>query len=72
MQNSLFNCSIKTPIGEGVVQSRFRVIGDVSQYLVRLPVNELTSAHLKDSNCLTPRASKSGLWVFSQEELKGK
>ena len=68
---SLFNRSVKTPLGQGVVQSPFMVIDETAKYLIRLPVNDQTALHLKDSNCMTPRAVKSGLWVFTKQELSG-
>jgi hypothetical protein len=60
----LINQLVKTPIGEGRCQGNFD--GDV---LVRLPINEVTSAHKQDSNCITPLAKVSGLWVFSKGDL---
>jgi hypothetical protein len=71
MQYLYFNQRVNTPLGEGIVQSPFMVIDGPVKFLVRLPVNEQTNPHLKDSNCVTPRAEKSGLWVFSREELFG-
>jgi len=67
-----FNQTIQTPIGKGVVQSPVIQFGGTSKYLVRLPINEQTTLHLKDVNCITPRASQSGLWVFTEAELSGK
>ena len=37
--------------------------------LVRLPINEVTRVVMAQSNCLTPRAKISGLWVFGEGEL---
>ncbi len=67
------NAKIQTPIGAGICQGSFNP-GDESaqlaepRVLVRLPINETTKAALRRSNCLTPNASKSGLWVFRASE----
>ena len=37
--------------------------------LVRLNLDETTIQHLRDSNCLTPRATACGLWTFDASEL---
>lgn len=68
------NQRVKTPLGEGVAQGPFAVVDGngaevVRAVLVRLPVNETTVKALKQSNCVTPRASLSGLWVFQEGEL---
>jgi hypothetical protein len=68
------NTKVKTPIGEGFVQGPFAVetvSGDpvVRGALVRLPVNDITRPHLNQSNCMTPHATISGLWVFQEKEL---
>ena len=69
----LINQLVKTPIGEGRYQGTFTesimAPGDRDAVLVRLPVNDDTRAHLKQSNCITPRATQSGLWVFVKEDL---
>lgn len=68
--------SVQTPIGVGVVQSHFFVSairdGQLVSHgvLVRLPINDMTRAHMKKSNCVTQNAKHSGLWVFSEGELK--
>lgn len=69
MQISLFNQPVQTPIGVGVVQSASIRVGETVKHLVRLPINEETQPHLGDSNCITPRAEHSGLWVFTEAEL---
>ena len=64
------NQTAQTPIGPGVVQSAVIIVpGQPRKYLVRLPINELTRQHLKDTNCSTPMAAQSGLWVFTEDEL---
>jgi hypothetical protein len=69
------NQKVVTPIGTGTVQGGF-VIRDAAGHLVtsgvgvRLPVNETTQALLKRSNCITPGANVSGIWVFQESELK--
>lgn len=60
----LINQLVNTPIGVGRCQGSFD-----ERVLVRLPVNDKTRDHLKQSNCLTPRAKQSGLWVFAKAEL---
>jgi len=68
------NVKVKTPIGEGMTQGRFTVRDGQSEavvtgVLVRLPINDVTRSELNKSNCVTPSAEHSGLWVFSESEL---
>jgi len=68
------NQKVSTPLGEGVVQAPFAIQSDqgeniVRGALVRLPINESTRAHLNKTNCLTPHATLSGLWVFQEKDL---
>lgn len=66
------NTKVITPLGEGIVQGRFEVKAGadaVTGVLVRLPINDETRRHLKRSNCMTPRAAVSGLWVFQEEAV---
>lgn len=68
------NMKIKTPLGEGTMQAPFAVkdaAGNdvVRGALVRLPINDATRPHLNKSNCITPHATLSGLWVFQESEL---
>lgn len=68
------NQKVKTPFGDGVVQGFFAVHSRDEQVVtgvaVRLPVNDLTRPELNKSNCLTPLAVFSGVWVFKQEQLQ--
>ncbi len=70
------NQKVDTPLGEGFVQGQFAVLDPETNALissgiaVRLPVNEVTRPHLNNSNCLTSRATMSGVWVFQESELK--
>lgn len=68
------NTKVNTPLGVGIVQGAFAIKandGDdvVQGALVRLPINDVTKNHLNKENCLTPHASRSGLWVFQEKEL---
>ena len=69
------NTPVKTPMGNGLAQApAFSIVdasgNDVTQgVLVRLPINDATRPHLNKSNCLTPHAKLSGLWVFQVKEL---
>ena len=68
------NQKVSTPLGAGTVQGPFAVNdanGEsiVKGVLVRLPVNDQTKPHLKKSNCITPKASLSALFVFQEEQL---
>jgi hypothetical protein len=71
-----FNQPVVTPIGTGIFQGVFGAIqrggteADETVALVRLKVDSETSPHLRDSNCLTPLASQSGLWIFRESELQ--
>ena len=63
------NQTVQTPLGVGVAQSATIHVAGVVKHLIRLLINEQTKPHLKDSNCITPRAEHSGLWVFTEDEL---
>ena len=72
--NVMTNRKVKTPLGDGVVQGRFAIRdgngGSVENaILVRLPINEVTRETLHRSNCITPNAEASGLWVFAESEI---
>lgn len=67
------NQKVNTPIGSGVVQGQFMARADESvivKALVRLPVNDVTRPQLGKAYCLTPRAMKTALFVFTESELK--
>jgi len=69
------NTRVSTPYGVGYVHAPFAVQNDkgetvVRGVLVRLPIDDTTRKHLNRSNCVTPRATLSGLWVFQESELK--
>ncbi len=68
------NEKINTPLGEGIVQGPFAVVdaaGEniITAVLVRLPVNETTRSHLNKSNCITPKAQLSALFVFPLQKV---
>lgn len=68
------NQKVQTPLGEGEYQAPFAVVDGMGQtvvigMMVKLPVNEQTSKALRKSNCLTPSAKLSGLWVFQEGEI---
>ena len=69
------NTTVETPIGAGIAQAPAFTVrdghgNDVAQgVLVRLPINDKTRVHLNKSNCLTPHAKLSGLWVFQMKDL---
>lgn len=62
------NNKVRTPLGEGVVQGNFSASDAEPRLLVRMPVNETTKTALRLANCLTPKAAKSGLWIFRVSE----
>lgn len=64
-----FNQSVLTPLGKGTFSGCMKN-GPHTSYLVRLPVNDQTKEHLRDWNCVTPRAQLSGLWRFQKGELQ--
>lgn len=77
----LTNTKVHTPLGSGMVQGRFAIPqgddrrdgnGDAvaNALLVRLPVNDMTRPALNRSNCVTPMAEMSGLWVFAESEVQ--
>ena len=68
------NMQIETPLGPGVIDGRFMVLDGEGRLVttgisVRLPVNEITKPHLHKSNCMTPAAVLSGVWVFPEKDL---
>lgn len=56
------NQKVITSIGPGYIQGRL----EDGKIIVRLPVNEIT----KSLPSITPYAKYSGLWVFSEKEIK--
>ncbi len=71
----MINQMVDTPLGQGRLQGRFAVRdahGELvtTSMLVRLPIDDITRSHLNQSNCLTPRARLSGLWVFQGSEVR--
>lgn len=68
------NSTVTTPIGKGIVRGAFAVMAGTETVtrgvMVRLPINDQTRGEMKKSNCLTPMAEVSGLWVFSEDEVK--
>jgi hypothetical protein len=69
------NQLVKTPLGKGIEQGRFVILdghNDLAAVgvLVRLPINDLTRPEMNKSNCMTPHAQSSGLWVFQGSEIK--
>ena len=63
---------VQTAYGEGVSQGRVEIkVGEshVDGVLVRLPLNDVTRLHLRDANCVTPRANRSALFIFALSEL---
>ena len=64
-----FNKTVSTPWGTGYSSGTMRS-DDQTFYLVRLPINAQTQPHLHDENCLTPKASHSGLWAFQEGDLQ--
>ena len=74
MKTFATNQEVQTPLGKAVVQARVRPQGvpvDEVHWLVRLPVNEQTAAHLVDVNCMTPKANRTALFVFPTSEIGG-
>ncbi len=72
MQKVSINQTVMTPLGEGVAQNTVHAQGaaeDDVKCLVRLPLNETTSARLRDVNCLTPHPWKSALFFFALSEV---
>jgi len=59
------NQKVSTPMGDGIVEAAY----GSGQWLVRLPINEKTTKALKQSSCLTPRATITGLWIFEEGKL---
>ena len=62
--------TVETPLGTGEIRPARFMDRDGFRYLVVLPVTDVTRKHLKDRNCLTPKAKKTCLFSFTAEELK--
>jgi hypothetical protein len=74
MNTRILNSKVKTPIGDGVCQGRYAVRdanGEtvVESVLVRIRMNPENQHLLGSSNCMTPRAMASALFVFNESEL---
>ena len=69
------NSKVKTPIGNGICQGRFATRDSDSRpveerVLVRIPITEENQHLLGSSNCLTPYAQQSALFVFTESEIQ--
>jgi hypothetical protein len=60
------NQKVSTPLGDGMIEGPY---GD-DHWVVRVKITEVSAKALKRSNCLTPQAVISGLWVFEGRDLK--
>ena len=66
------NSKVRTPLGEGWVQGGFTVKqteGAIRAVLVRISLNDDVRKRLNDSNCITPHANESALFVFRDGEV---
>ena len=70
------NNKVKTPIGDGVCQGGFSASAgdgnsqlDEKRVLVRIDLTEENRHLLGRSNCMTPHARESALFVFVESEL---
>lgn len=75
MNGLMCNMKVQTPLGIGLYQAMFAVQDGAREpvttgALVRLPINKETEKARKNSNCLTPKAQVSGLWVFPVEVIE--
>lgn len=65
------NTPVMTPYGVvGTTQHPVLTTHGGAKVLVRLPINDKTEPHRLDGNCLTRGATKTGLWLFSQADIK--
>ncbi len=69
------NSKVKTHLGYGICQGHFAAKDNRSQpaeesVLVRIPITEENQHLLGSSNCLTPRAQQSALFVFAEGEIQ--
>lgn len=66
------NSKVRTPLGEGVVQGGWAVRQTeeiVRAVLVRIPLTDEIRKRLNDSNCMTPHATATALFVFRASEV---
>lgn len=68
------NCKVKTPYGEGIVNGMFIINDNDGKEIargigVRMEVNDKTRQLLSLSNCVTPHAIVSGIWIFDEKEI---
>jgi len=69
--NFRINQAVVTPIGEGVYQGEiYDSEPEDVRALVRVKLTPQSIPCLQHGNCLTPRATISGLWTFRESELK--
>ena len=69
------NSKVKTPLGDGICQGHFAARDNNSQpaeerVLVRIPITEENQHLLGSSNCITPHAQQSALFVFAEGEIQ--
>lgn len=68
------NDLVTTPLGDGVCQGHYAILGADGQpvehcALVRIPITEENLHLLGSTKCMTPRAMGSALFVFSESEV---
>lgn len=66
------NQKVKTAFGEGVVQGYYGARQDVedeAHLLVRVAITDENRHALGGSNCLTPHAGDSAIFIFAEGEL---
>ena len=67
------NQPVSTPLGPGLFQGHFIVHhpDGATEHcsLVKISITAETGPHRTASNCLTPRAIRSGLWVFEPNQV---
>lgn len=69
------NQTVQTPLGVGQFMANYAVLDGngvpvVKGRMVQVKLTDTTRCHIKDSNCLTPLATSTALFVFQDDELQ--
>ena len=73
--NFRINQTVHTPVGPGQFMANFATLDGsngpvVKGRMVQIALTDDNRSHIRDSNCLTPLAMSTALFVFQDEELQ--
>lgn len=69
------NQAVHTPLGPGQFMANYAVLDGhgvpvVKGRMVQVKLTDANRSYVKDSNCLTPLATSTALFVFQDDDLK--